>query len=114
MSLSQKILESTEVEEINDVVEKSVEELFEKLTQVKAELAELNKANTKLIDSAIEHMQEGKKTGVPYVDAGIADALGESRMALPKEVENLKGKKKKKEKDEATGKEKKAASEKSE
>ena len=26
MSLSQKILESTEVEEINDVVEKSVEE----------------------------------------------------------------------------------------
>ena len=38
-----------------------------------------------LKDSIIDHAKKDKKIGIPELDAGIADAKGNSRMALPKE-----------------------------
>jgi hypothetical protein len=52
------------------------------------------KEGEKLVDSMVDHAQKDKKTGIPKLDAGIADAKDESRMALPEEKSKKKNKNK--------------------
>lgn len=55
MSLSQKILESTEVEEINDVVEKSVEERENIINSLKDRIKRLEVDMAHMLKRDFEH-----------------------------------------------------------
>jgi hypothetical protein len=49
----------------------------------------MRKKSTNIMDQIVDMIISGEKSGVPAIDAQIADALEESRMALPSEKEEL-------------------------
>lgn len=49
----------------------------------------MRRKSTNIMDQMVDMILSGEKSGVPAIDAQVADALEESRMALPAEREEL-------------------------